>query len=450
MKKTSFMAFFFCIYAKIVVSLRTFYVHTRMHWSKEAKDTVWLMGLQGANYLLPLFVWPYLMYVLGAEQFGIYSFGIALAQYLMMLVDFGFNLTASKQIALAQGDAAETNRLFSATMSAKILLLLLSGAVALGVSMIPMYRLYRTMVWITWLMVLSNTFSLFWLFQGAGKVRLISIVNTSIKLLILPLTFILVKTPADVYIAAWIQVVVFAGTAVVTLIMTHYLGLARVVRVSWEDICKQLRNSWSIFLSNAATSTYTSLFVVILAYIVSAEEVGRYAAAEKMMRSLCYLIWFPVSQAYFPRVSRLGKENPEEGRRLMHRMTLYLIVALGTAGIALAIVAEPAAALLGKDYTGIGAIAILLAVVPMLIGVGGIQGQMGLIALGGEKEKEAFRNVYLTAGGIALVSVCVLAYLWGAIGAAAALVLAEGFVCVRMCVLENRHARQEKQAYGAL
>lgn len=412
-----------------------------MLWTKEAKDTIWLIGLQGVNYLVPLFVWPYLMVALGAEQFGVYSFGIALAQYLMMLVDFGFNLTASKQIALAQGDELETNRIFSATMTAKLLLLCLSGIIVAIVSVIPAYTVYRNIVWITWLMVVGNAFSMFWLFQGLGKIKLISIVNTAMKLLILPLVFVFVKTPADANIAAWIQAAVFVGSGIVIVWLTKKMSLAQVVPIQWKDIKEQLKSSFSIFLSSAATSTYTALFVVILAYMVSADEVGRYSAAEKIMRSICYLIWMPISQAYFPRASKLGKENPIEGKRLMRHLTLFIIVALGFAGIAIAIAAEPLVNLLGKDYTGIGTIAAILSVVPVLIGIGGIQGQMGLIAMGGEREKKAFRNVYLMAGVIALVSVCILSYIWGAVGAAIALVLAEGFVCVSMCIIEQRRWR---------
>lgn len=412
-----------------------------MLWTKEAKDTIWLIGLQGVNYLVPLFVWPYLMVALGAEQFGVYSFGIALAQYLMMLIDFGFNLTASKQIALAQGDELETNRIFSATMTAKLLLLCLSGIIVAIVSVIPAYTVYRNIVWITWLMVVGNAFSMFWLFQGLGKIKLISIVNTAMKLLILPLVFVFVKTPADANIAAWIQAAVFVGSGIVIVWLTKKLSLAQVVPIQWKDIKEQLKSSFYIFLSSAATSTYTALFVVILAYMVSADEVGRYSAAEKIMRSICYLIWMPISQAYFQRASKLGKENPIEGKRLMRHLTLFIIVALGFAGIAIAIAAEPLVNLLGKDYTGIGTIAAILSVVPVLIGIGGIQGQMGLIAMGGEREKKAFRNVYLMAGVIALVSVCILSYIWGAVGAAIALVLAEGFVCVSMCIIEQRRWR---------
>lgn len=415
-----------------------------MYWSKEAKDTIWLIGLQGANYLVPLLVWPYLMYSLGAEGFGIYSFGIALAQYLMMLVDFGFNLTASKQIALAQGNSLEINRIFSSTMVAKLLLLIISFFIVIIVSVLPMYRIYRTIAWITWLMVVGNTFSMFWLFQGAGKIRLISIVNTILKVLILPLTFILVKSAADVYKAAWIQVSVYMCTGIVMVVLSNRLHLAQWICVRMADVREQLRNSWSIFLSSVATSTYTTLFVVILACLVPADEVGRYTATEKIMRSLCYLVWMPMSQAYFPRISRLGNENSYEGKKIMRRLILFLIIVLGLGGVAFAWGAEPLTVLLGKDYSGIGRLAQIMAVVPVLIAIGGVQGQMGLIAMGGKEEKTAFRNVYLAAGAIALVCVAILAYLWGAIGAAIALVITEGFVCIAMCVLENRHYHKIK------
>ena len=430
------------MYAKNFVNLRTFWAYT-MRLSKEAKDTIWLIGLQGVNYLAPLLVWPYLMIVLGAEQFGIFSFGIALAQYLIILVDFGFNLTATKQIALSQGNTEETNRLFTSTLVAKIALLLLSALVVLLVSVLPMYSSYRTVVWITWLMVFGNTFSLLWLFQGAGKIRLATIINSVLKLLILPLTFVFVKMPADIYIAAWIQVAVFIATAITMMTLTRILNLAKITAIHWTDVREQFRNSWSIFLSNAATSTYTALFIVILAYFVSSDEVGRYAAVEKIMRCACYLIWVPLAQAYFPRVSRLGKENRSEGKRLVRRLTIIMIVALGALGMLLAVGVEPLTALLGKDYEGIGRIALVMAVVPLLVGIGGVQGQMGLIALGGEKEKSVFRNIYLMAGVLSLISVLFLSYLWGAIGAAVALVITEGFVGAAMCICNKRNEDEE-------
>ena len=101
------------------------------------------MLMQGLTYVVPLFVWPYLMRVLGAEKFGYIGFGLALNQYLMILVDFGFNLSATKRIALAKGNQDEINRVFSQTVLAKMLLLSVSALLLLCVSCIPQYEVYR-------------------------------------------------------------------------------------------------------------------------------------------------------------------------------------------------------------------------------------------------------------------------------------------------------------------
>ena len=72
-------------------------------------DTLCLMALQGLNYLLPLCVWPYLMVVLGVEQFGVIGFASALMQFLIIVVDYGFNITATNSMNVTF-DIAQANK----------------------------------------------------------------------------------------------------------------------------------------------------------------------------------------------------------------------------------------------------------------------------------------------------------------------------------------------------
>ena len=46
------------------------------------------------------------MAVLGAEGFGLIGFSLQLMQFMMLAVDFGFNLSATKSIAIAPNQAA--------------------------------------------------------------------------------------------------------------------------------------------------------------------------------------------------------------------------------------------------------------------------------------------------------------------------------------------------------
>ena len=126
----------------------------------EIADTAWLLVLQGLNLLVPLFVWPYLMHTVGAEQFGVFGFGHAMADYACLIVDFGFNLSATKRVVLAKNNPQELNRIFTATMSAKILLTLVAFVIYVSVLCIPHYQAYRQVALIMFLSVVASAFSI--------------------------------------------------------------------------------------------------------------------------------------------------------------------------------------------------------------------------------------------------------------------------------------------------
>ncbi len=60
--------------------------------------------VQISGYLFPLLMLPYLARVLSKEKFGLIAFAQMFIFYFVILTDYGFNLTATRDVAVARQD----------------------------------------------------------------------------------------------------------------------------------------------------------------------------------------------------------------------------------------------------------------------------------------------------------------------------------------------------------
>src|SRR6202034_4733263 len=86
------------------------------------KNIASLYAVQMASYLAPLVTLPWLTRVLGPSGFGQLSFCGAVIGYFVLFADYGFNYSATRQIALLYGDRAGRSKVFWNTITVKGLL----------------------------------------------------------------------------------------------------------------------------------------------------------------------------------------------------------------------------------------------------------------------------------------------------------------------------------------
>ncbi|WP_192828464.1 oligosaccharide flippase family protein, partial [Enterobacter asburiae] len=93
------------------------------------KNIILLFFVQASNYLFPLLTLPYLMRVLGAENFGIVAMVQAWLQYIIIFVDYGFNFSATLLVSVNKNNQSKIDSIYTAVTAAKLALLLIVSCI---------------------------------------------------------------------------------------------------------------------------------------------------------------------------------------------------------------------------------------------------------------------------------------------------------------------------------
>ena len=141
-----------------------------------------LLKLMG--YLFPLITLPYLSRIIGPAGFGEIAFATAIMIYFETITDFGFNYTATRDIARNKNNIKEVSKIFSNVLYSKIILMLISALVLiLCIEFIPFLKEKRLLLWLTFLYIPGHILFPDWFFQAQEKMVYITILNFISKLI---------------------------------------------------------------------------------------------------------------------------------------------------------------------------------------------------------------------------------------------------------------------------
>jgi len=396
-----------------------------------------LYVVQLATYVIPLFTLPWLTRVLEPSGFGTLSFCIAVNTYFTLFADFGFNFTATREIAVNQDNLARRSEIFWTTILAKALLAVIGlSMLCAGCFWVERFAAQRHLLLIGYAAVLGSVLTPIWYFQGTERLPFLSTVTVIIRTLSVPLTFLMVRNAADIDIALAINAGVPCVTGVICLLAVARRKEIRPVNVSAQSVIHALRASSHLFLSNAAISLYTTSNTVLLGLVSSGASVGYYSAAERLIKAAQGLV-NPISQSFYPRIARLMQQSRPEALALVRR----LLRIQGGAGLAISVgifVLAPEAThlLYGDAFGPTTSVLRWLSPLPFAIALSNVFGIQTMLPLGMNKE---FSRVIILVGAANVAALGVLGSVFGATGAAMAVLGAE--VCVTLLMAGILHRR---------
>jgi len=378
--------------------------------------------LQVANFVLPLLTIPYLIHVLGIELYGLLAFSTALIMYFLILSDYGFNLTATREISVYRDNREKVIEIFSSVMSIKIVLMLLGFAVlSLIVFSFDKFRDDALIYYLTFGMVLGQIMFPTWFFQGMEKMRYISILNIVAKLLFVILIFMFVKDKEDVYLVPLFNSLGFIVAGAISLFYIRKEFGIYFVFQNKETIEVYLKDGWHIFLSRIALVLYTTSNMFILGLFTNNTVVGYYAIAEKVIGAIASLGRI-VNQVLFPHLSKLWNINRELYYKKFKNLFSSIFIAMSLIAILLYFLAPYIIYLLAGEYV-VDSINLLqlMVVVIVLYPLGGLFSQSFVT----QKENYLVTQVTVITMIVNLLLVFPLIYYFNAYGLVITIILVQ-------------------------
>ncbi len=264
--------------------------------------------LNALNLLLPLVTLPYLFRVVGASNYGIYAFVYVIIQYVLMVSNYGFDFSATKQIAQSKESPERISTIYHAVITSRLLLTVVSVAVLFVFALIFMNDVQHRLLLFGLGIVIGEIFIPVWLFQGLEKMRFITIVNVISKSIFTVLIFVLIKSEGDFqYIILLNSFGSIVSGIVSTFIVYKYIGI-KTIKIGVNDILFQLKDGMAVFGSTLGMNLYRNANIFILGIFVSDASVGVYAAAEKVIKAVQSVV-SPIAQALFPHLSSRFKSG---------------------------------------------------------------------------------------------------------------------------------------------
>ncbi|WP_248928730.1 flippase [Paenibacillus hamazuiensis] len=388
-----------------------------------------LFLLQGSNYILPLITLPYLIKVLGFEKYGLISFSTSFLQYFVILTDYGFQLSATKQISLNQENIDRKNLIFSSVMILKILIMIFSFIILFFmINSFNYFNENKIVYYISFLIVVGNVFFPVWFFQGIEKMKYITYFSVFSKILTTIAIFVFVKVENDYLLALFLQSIVTLLAGIFSFYFLFKKYSVRLMIPSLNDLIKELKMGWHIFLSTAAISLYTTSNIFILGLFTNNTTVGTFSAADKIIKAVQGLIT-PISQTIFPHINNLASESKTTALLFIKKILNKVGICFVIISILIYFGAECIVLLVFKGDLQVTNLIKIMAPVPTFVFYNTMFGTQVMLTFGLNK---TFSNILIISGILNIIITFPLVYFFGSAGTALCVTFTEFFVTLIM------------------
>lgn len=271
--------------------------------NKEIIENYFFMTiLQVLNSFFYLLIYPFLIRTLGLESYGLFVFAMSITTYFIFLVNFGFDLPATKAIALNVDDKKSLQKTLSCVFTAKFYLFIFASVILMFLCVfIPLFRSNYPLFLICFSQIISFIIFPQWYFQAIQKMKIVTYIQLGLKLLSLPAIFLIIKNADDLNIYALIVSLSSVLGGIIAFLIIYFKHQLKISFVNYRELKVWFKDALPFFLSTSAGVFKEQSIVIIIGSFFGMKDVAIYDLASKII-IVPRTIFMSINGAIFPKL----------------------------------------------------------------------------------------------------------------------------------------------------
>ena len=280
-----------------------------------------------ADYLLAIIILPFIARALGPEQLGYVGLAQTFGIFILLIMEFGFPLMATRQIAREKNNPENIKLLIGQIFSFKLFLIPIILIISIIITQIvPIFYNYPHYILIVVVGSIFQGMAPTWYFMGIEKVSTVAFSKTIFRLIGFGLIFLFVRSSYDGWIVLFGYMI--SSICICLYLIKHLMNNLGSFRIRNESSIKAVwQKTKNSFFVTILPVIYNNLGVIIMSIIVNPLQLGFYYGASRIHGAFNTL-YGPMGEAFYPRLASTDFEDHEKAKKIA-KFFIYILFAIG-------------------------------------------------------------------------------------------------------------------------
>lgn len=254
------------------------------------KNTFWLAIFQLAKMVFPFLILPILTRRLSVETYGSLTFIKTVMNFLQIFLDFGFMLSATKEIAKIKNDTNKIQQIMADTLFARLLL----GGI--GFLLIIILSFFFPILGNNFLFTITSYLTVFlsiflfdFLFRGLEIIHVMTIRFIVMKTISFLLTIFFVRHDHQIILIPLFDIL-SSVIAIILVVFELQKRSYRLIRPKLKSSIRSLKISLIYFLSDVSATAFNAISTIIIGLVFSSTEVALFGVSIQIIGAIQALL----------------------------------------------------------------------------------------------------------------------------------------------------------------